>query len=283
MNYPTTDLTQYKSIIPPKLTAIPRMHYEPSWPIGNLRLSSESVSMSLYHAEYYLTHQDMLLEALSRVVRYADKLKYDSLYLERVQFANQKFHIYPGKWEALNNVWRTTNKSADHLIVHGWDMLNRADIGERHYICLDIHNDLLQRAKAEGQSRLEKVTREKKRLQKERDEIEKRIARLEELEARYKARQAEKAEQKKHPRRGYVYLLNEVNGDHYKIGRTRNPDNRIRTFSVKLPYQVEYTHLIETDDMYTLEAELHARFDHCRVDGEWFALTPADVDYIKSL
>lgn len=82
---------------------------------------------------------------------------------------------------------------------------------------------------------------------------------------------------------GYVYLLEEVNGTHFKIGRTRNPDNRIRTFSVKLPYRVEYAHLIETDDMYTLEAELHARFAHCRVDGEWFALTPSDVNYIKSL
>lgn len=82
---------------------------------------------------------------------------------------------------------------------------------------------------------------------------------------------------------GYVYLLNEVNGDHYKIGRTRNPENRLQTFNVKLPYRVEYTHLIETDDMYTLEAQLHSRYNHCRVDGEWFALTPSEVAEIKSL
>lgn len=82
---------------------------------------------------------------------------------------------------------------------------------------------------------------------------------------------------------GYVYLVNEVNGDHYKIGRTRNPENRLQTFNVKLPFRVEYAHLIETDDMYTLEAQLHGRYNHCRVDGEWFALTPSEVDEIKSL
>lgn len=82
---------------------------------------------------------------------------------------------------------------------------------------------------------------------------------------------------------GYVYLLNEVNGDHYKIGRTVNPKSRLKTFSVKLPYKVEFEAVIETDDMYSLEAQLHHRFADKRVDGEWFDLTPDDVSYIKSL
>lgn len=84
-------------------------------------------------------------------------------------------------------------------------------------------------------------------------------------------------------RAGFVYLVNEVNGPHYKIGRSKNPDDRTATFGVKLPYRVEYECVIQTPDMYALESELHARFADKRVDGEWFALTPADVDYIKSL
>ncbi len=84
-------------------------------------------------------------------------------------------------------------------------------------------------------------------------------------------------------RAGYVYLVNEVNGVHYKIGRAVDPDDRIRTFNVKLPYKVELEAVIPTMDMIGLEAELHALFADKRVDGEWFALEPADVDYIKSL
>lgn len=84
-------------------------------------------------------------------------------------------------------------------------------------------------------------------------------------------------------RAGYVYLLNEINGQHFKIGRTIDPKERMKTFGVKLPYKVQLDVLIETSDMYTLEAQLHAKFADKRVDGEWFALTPADVDYVKSL
>ena len=87
----------------------------------------------------------------------------------------------------------------------------------------------------------------------------------------------------KNPIPGYVYLINEINGPHYKIGRSVNPEDRTKTFGIKLPYKIEYEALIPTTDMHNLEAELHARFADKRVDGEWFALEPADVDYIKSL
>lgn len=82
---------------------------------------------------------------------------------------------------------------------------------------------------------------------------------------------------------GYVYLLNEINGDHYKIGRTVNPASRLHTFKTVLPYQVEYEALIETEDMHSLEAQLHKHFADKRVDGEWFALDSWDVAYVKSL
>lgn len=82
---------------------------------------------------------------------------------------------------------------------------------------------------------------------------------------------------------GYVYLLNEINGAHYKIGHTKNPKDRLRTFAVKLPYRVEFDVLIPTDNMQALEAQLHSHFADKRIDGEWFALEPADIAYIKSL
>lgn len=84
---------------------------------------------------------------------------------------------------------------------------------------------------------------------------------------------------------GYVYLLKVLNSDTlYKIGRTKNPDNRLRTFSVKLPFPVEYAHVIETDNMHELERDLHRKFRKQRKRGsEFFSLSQADIDYIKSL
>lgn len=84
------------------------------------------------------------------------------------------------------------------------------------------------------------------------------------------------------PRAGYVYLIKSPSSS-YKIGRTIDPDNRMKVFSVKLPFEVEYVALIQTDDMKTLETSLHQRFAHLHINGEWFALTPADVEYIKGL
>ena len=84
------------------------------------------------------------------------------------------------------------------------------------------------------------------------------------------------------PMPGYVYLLSSTPGC-YKIGRTKNPKDRLATFSVKLPFPVRYVCVIKTEDMRELEKKLHARFLHRRIDGEWFALGPEDVTYIKSL
>lgn len=84
------------------------------------------------------------------------------------------------------------------------------------------------------------------------------------------------------PRSGYVYLLQSPTG-FYKIGRAINPANRLKTFSVHLPFEVEYICLIQTDDMIGLELELHRRFAAKRGNGEWFALDDADVAYVKGL
>jgi len=83
-------------------------------------------------------------------------------------------------------------------------------------------------------------------------------------------------------RGGFVYLLKSDTG-YYKIGHTVNPDNRITTFGVLLPFEVEYDHLIQSPDMRRLESDLHRRYEDKRVNGEWFDLSVDDVAYIKSL
>ena len=84
------------------------------------------------------------------------------------------------------------------------------------------------------------------------------------------------------PKPGYVYVLQSPTGA-YKIGHSKNPHSRLKTFQVKLPFEVEYVCLVYSGDMQGLELELHERFDERRINGEWFALSEDDIAYIQSL
>ena len=83
-------------------------------------------------------------------------------------------------------------------------------------------------------------------------------------------------------RPGYVYVLRSTTGA-YKIGYATNPADRLKTFTVKLPFEVEYELLIKTDDMRALEAELHERYTDKHINGEWFALTADDLAELRTL
>ncbi len=93
---------------------------------------------------------------------------------------------------------------------------------------------------------------------------------------------ARKVKAKRFNTEGYVYLIQSPT-EAYKIGCTKNPKNRMKTFGVKLPFEVEYIALIKSDNHKQLESDLHETFEDKRIDGEWFALTPDDVEYIKGL
>lgn len=103
-----------------------------------------------------------------------------------------------------------------------------------------------------------------------------------ELQRRQNIPEPQKEPKKQSARTGYVYLIQSPTGT-YKIGRTVDPDNRMKTFTVKLPFEVEYVCTIQTEDMHALEKQLHGHFASKRVSGEWFSLTPDDVEYIKGL
>jgi hypothetical protein len=94
---------------------------------------------------------------------------------------------------------------------------------------------------------------------------------------RIKAAKVEKANR---PNFGYVYILRSETG-HYKIGRTTNPEDRLTTFSVKLPFRVNYELVISSDHHRQFEIELHKRFADKRIDGEWFALTTEDIEALR--
>lgn len=81
---------------------------------------------------------------------------------------------------------------------------------------------------------------------------------------------------------GTVYLMHA--GDFYKIGFTRiSTKSRLAVLQAGNPYPIEVVHEISTSKPEELERSLHEQFAHRRRNGEWFELSPTDVDYIEGL
>jgi hypothetical protein len=78
---------------------------------------------------------------------------------------------------------------------------------------------------------------------------------------------------------GEVYLVK--SGSHYKIGRSNAAGRRAYELAIQLPERLEVVHVIETDDAVGIERYWHGRFAHRRLNGEWFALSSADVAAFK--
>jgi hypothetical protein len=82
-----------------------------------------------------------------------------------------------------------------------------------------------------------------------------------------------------HGKTGHVYLLK--HGKEYRIGKSHDAAKRYGQIRVQMPYRTEEVHVIETDDPSGIEAYWHKRFKDKRLEGEWFALTAADVRAFK--
>lgn len=80
----------------------------------------------------------------------------------------------------------------------------------------------------------------------------------------------------------FVYLLKTAAG-HFKIGCTVNLEGRLKTFATTLPISSAYECILPCENMLNTERRLHERFRDKRQSGEWFDLSPEDVEYIKRL
>lgn len=82
--------------------------------------------------------------------------------------------------------------------------------------------------------------------------------------------------------KGFVYFIKEDYAGRIKIGKTKDINQRLDTFNVKLPFNVTLIHVIESNNYHYTEKLFHILFQLKRVNGEWFELNDGDINWIKS-
>ncbi len=82
---------------------------------------------------------------------------------------------------------------------------------------------------------------------------------------------------------GYVYLMKSETTGLYKIGLSIDPDRRRLQLQTDLKEPVILIHSIKTNDMKELEALLHIEFRNKWHHNEWFMLSGADAEQLKTV
>jgi hypothetical protein len=77
---------------------------------------------------------------------------------------------------------------------------------------------------------------------------------------------------------GYVYIV-QCN-EFFKIGKSKNVDGRVRDLQVGNPYKITIIRSFNVRAMSYCERFLHDWLIRKRINGEWFALTPDDIQWI---
>ena len=80
---------------------------------------------------------------------------------------------------------------------------------------------------------------------------------------------------------GHVYVFQ--SSTHYKIGKSVEVDERIKQVGKDVGEELRLLHTINTNDYTRTETELHLRYAHCRVRGEWFDLSPDELAEILAI
>ncbi len=80
---------------------------------------------------------------------------------------------------------------------------------------------------------------------------------------------------------GHVYILGSSTG-YYKIGQTTNLVRRLKTFEVKMPFEIWLELSMTFVDCVWAEKFFHACFADKRVNGEWFKLEHKDLLYFQN-
>ena len=78
---------------------------------------------------------------------------------------------------------------------------------------------------------------------------------------------------------GYIYVIKA--GNHYKIGRSKTQNDRVKSYSTHNPHPIEVIINKQVAGYKNLEVELHEMFKEQRVKGEWFELNQDHLELIS--
>lgn len=82
-------------------------------------------------------------------------------------------------------------------------------------------------------------------------------------------------------RPNHVYIIRTEGTNFYKIGRTKNVEQRIYSLRTANPYPVEVVLACRIDEAFKVEAYLHYKLQRYSIRGEWFELPKDILDKIK--
>jgi DNA-binding MarR family transcriptional regulator len=79
---------------------------------------------------------------------------------------------------------------------------------------------------------------------------------------------------------GYVYIIKSEYG--YKLGKSKKIEDRLSLFNVKLPFKIDVVGYYMVKNMSKMETYLHKKYNHLRLEGEWFNLSKEDLLEVSS-
>lgn len=103
--------------------------------------------------------------------------------------------------------------------------------------------------------------------------VEIELVTIEEVDTRYDEPKAQ---------HGFVYFIHSAKSELTKIGKSINPVGRFNDLNRMPDVELQFVFAIESEDSFGLESSLHKRFGNVRKEGEWFALSNADLSEIRS-
>jgi hypothetical protein len=80
----------------------------------------------------------------------------------------------------------------------------------------------------------------------------------------------------------HIYLI-EGQPEHFKIGKSKNVLSRLSSLGTGLPHKPRLIHSFPAKTPARAESVLHQKFKDKRLNGEWFRLTPEDVEWVKAI
>lgn len=288
---------------------------EPDYQFRFLRITWQGIVIPSYNISTYLNKPEELLEHIREAAVEHTTLRNDPDHkiFGFIPARPFRFRAIKGRWIPTTLApWECEERDDTYLTVVSERFRDNEAIGCTHYIKLSEHQRIVDQTEKEALESLgdivshhvergvetgiaraietETATRkqvevERQRIEVQKAALERQLAKLDQAEKRLEEREKAKQARRSQPAitKGYVYLLRTDTG-HWKIGRTNNPENRLKTFNVKLPFLVAYEHLIPCQDMYAAETELHEKYAAKRINGsEFFALNAEEVAEIKSI